>query len=166
MLENVAERLGSRSTDDVEQRIEGLQAEVDRLRRDVERRQQLHAREAAGSLADGAREIGGVKVVARALDQADEAELKRVVDAVRQDIGSGVVVLGTRHDGRLRFVAGVTPDLTQRIRAGDIIKAVAREAGGGGGGRPDFATGGGTEPEKLEAALAQAFAVVEAALAS
>jgi alanyl-tRNA synthetase len=164
VLEKVAERLGSRSTDDLEQRIEALQAESERLRRDVERRQQLHAREAAGSLADRAREIGGVKVVVHAVEHADEEELKRVVDAVRQDLRSGVVVLGTRQDGRLRFVAGVTPDLTQRVRAGDIIKAVAREAGGGGGGRPDFATGGGTMPERLHAALEQAYTAVQAAL--
>jgi alanyl-tRNA synthetase len=166
VLEKVAERVGSRSTDDIEQRIEALQAEAERLRRDVERRQQLHAREAAGSLADRARDIGGVKVVVHAVEHADEEELKRVVDAVRQDLRSGVVVLGTRQDGRLRFVAGVTPDLTQRVRAGDIIKAVAREAGGGGGGRPDFATGGGTQPERLHAALEQAYAAVREALAS
>lgn len=166
VLESAAERLGTRSTDEVEQRIESLQAELERLRRDVERRQQQHARESAGSLAEGAREIGGIKVVVQAVDHADEDELKRVVDAVRQDIRSGVVVLGTHQDGRLRFVAGVTPDLTQRVRAGDIIKAVAREAGGGGGGRPDFATGGGTQPEKLQAALAHAYTVVEEALAS
>jgi len=166
LLESVAERLGTRTTDDIEQRVEGLQAEVERLRRDVERRQQLHAREAAGNLADGAREIAGVKVVARALDQADEAELKRVVDAVRQDLGSGVVVLGTRQDGRLRFVAGVTPDLTGRVRAGTIVNAVAQLAGGKGGGRPDFATGGGTHPERLQAAIEHAYAAVQEALAS
>jgi alanyl-tRNA synthetase len=88
------------------------------------------------------------------------------VDAVRNDLRSGVVVLGTHDDGRLRFVAGVTPDLTQRVRAGDVIKAVAKLAGGGGGGRPDFATGGGTQPDKLDAALQHVYAVVEDALAS
>jgi alanyl-tRNA synthetase len=166
LLESVAEKLGTRSTDDVEQRIESLQAEVERLRRDVERRQQLHAREAAGSLADSARDIGGVKVVAKALDQADEAELKRTVDAVREDIRSGVVVLGTKQDGRLRFVAGVTPDLTSRVRAGAIVNAVAERAGGKGGGRPDFATGGGTQPERLQAAIEHAYTAVQEALAS
>ncbi|HEY3061362.1 MAG TPA: alanine--tRNA ligase [Chloroflexota bacterium] len=165
-LESVAERLGTRSTDEVEQRIDALHGELERLRREVDRRQHEQARDAAGSLADSAREIGGVKVVVQALDHADEAELKRVVDAVRQGIRSGVVVLGTRQDGQLRFVAGVTPDLTQRVRAGDIIKAVARQAGGGGGGRPEFATGGGTQPEKLQAALEHAYTVVQEALAS
>ncbi|MDQ3810814.1 MAG: DHHA1 domain-containing protein, partial [Chloroflexota bacterium] len=93
-----------------------------------------------------------------------EEELKRVVYAVRQDIRSGVVVLGTQHDGRLRFVAGVTADLTQRVRAGDLIKAVAGQAGGGGGGRADFATGGGTQTDRLQGALQHAYTVLEQAL--
>ena len=128
-------------------------AELDRLRREVDRRQDQHARESATTLAGHAREVAGVKVVAQAVDHADADELKGVVDAVRQTLHSGVVVLGTQQDGRLYFVAGVTPDLTQRVRAGDLVKAVAGQAGGGGGGRPDFATGGGTQPEKLQAAL-------------
>ena len=158
-LEALAERVGARNVDELETRIDSLVGELDRLRRDVERRQAQHARESSAELASQAREVGGVKVVAQAIEHADEAELKRVVDAVRQDLRSGVVVLGTQHDGRLRFVAGVTPDLAGRIRAGDVIKAVAGIAGGGGGGRPDFATGGGTEPEKLGAALAHTYTV-------
>ena len=67
-------------------------------------------------------------------------------------------------DGRLRFVVGVTPDLTQRVKAGDVVKQVAGQAGGGGGGRPDFATGGGTQPERLNAALEHAFTFLNQAL--
>jgi alanyl-tRNA synthetase len=163
-LESVAERLGAHGSDDIEPRIEGLMAELDRLRREVDRRQDQHARASAASLADHAREVAGVKVVAQAVEHADADELKGVVDAVRQTLRSGIVVLGTQQDGRLHFVAGVTPDLTQRVRAGDLVKAVAGQAGGGGGGRPDFATGGGTQPEKLQAALEHAFQVVQEAL--
>jgi len=165
-LEALAERLGARSTDDLEVRIEGLLTELDHLKRDLDRRQQAHARESAGSLAEQARDVAGVQVVSQAVEHADEEELKRVVDAVRQDLRSGVVVLGTQDNGRLHFVAGVTADLTQRVRAGDVIKAVAKVAGGGGGGRPDFATGGGTQPAQLNAALEHAYTVVQEALAS
>jgi alanyl-tRNA synthetase len=74
------------------------------------------------------------------------------------------VVLGTIDDGRVQFVAGVTRDLTARLKAGDIVKQVAAEAGGKGGGRDEFASGSGTEPAKLGVALQRAFTVVENAL--
>jgi len=106
-------------------------------------------------------------VVASAIDHADKEELRRVVDEVRRGIGSGVVVVGSREDGRgVQFVAGVTPDLTQRVRAGDVVRAVAQKAGGGGGGGADFGTGSGKQPDQLEAALNHTYTVVEDALAS
>ena len=165
MLETLAERVGARGPDDLEARIDGLLAEIETLRRDVQRRQQQQAHASASQLSSTARQVQGVAVVAAAVERADEDELKRMVDAVRNDLGTGVVVLGTQQDGgRLRFVVGVTPDLTARLRAGDLVKAIASQAGGGGGGRPDFATGGGTQPERLGAALQHAFAVVQSAL--
>src|SRR5262249_4360985 len=166
-LESIAERLGTRSTENIEGRIDSLLAEQSRLYRELERRQREHARESAGSLARQARDIRGVKVVASAIDHADKEELRRVVDEVRRGIGSGVVVVGSREDGRgVQFVAGVTPDLTQRVRAGDGVRAVAQKAGGGGGGGADFGTGSGKQPDQLEAALNHTYTVVEDALAS
>jgi alanyl-tRNA synthetase len=166
-LESIAERLGTRSAEDIEGRIDSLLAEQSRLQRELERRQREHARESAASLARQARDIRGVKVVASAIDHADKEELRRVVDEVRRGIGSGVVVVGSREDGRgVQFVAGVTPDLTQRVRAGDVVRAVAQKAGGGGGGGADFGTGSGKQPDQLEAALNHTYTVVDDALAS
>ncbi|HEY3435802.1 MAG TPA: DHHA1 domain-containing protein, partial [Solirubrobacterales bacterium] len=74
-------------------------------------------------------------------------------DQLKDKLGSGVVVLGSVEGDKVRLVAGVTKDLTDRFRAGDIIKPVASRVGGSGGGRPDFAQAGGTLPDELDAAL-------------
>jgi alanyl-tRNA synthetase len=104
-------------------------------------------------------------VVAESVENATTDDLKRLVDAIREDLRSGVVVLGSTQDGKVPIVVGVTRDLTDRLHAGRLVKDVATHAGGGGGGnRPDFATGSGTQPAKLGAALQHAFIVVEQAL--
>jgi alanyl-tRNA synthetase len=165
MLESVAQRVGARGTDDLETRVDALLEEVETLRREVQRRQHQQAHESAGRLSSRARDIRGVKVVAEAIDNATEEDLKRLVDAVREDIRSGVVVLGSAQNGKLPIVVGVTRDLTSRIHAGNLVSQIAKAAGGGGGGkRPDFATGSGTQPAKLGDALQHAFTVVEQAL--
>jgi alanyl-tRNA synthetase len=165
VLERVAERVGARNPDELETRIESVLAEMDTLRRELDRRQQQQARDAAGMLAANAREVAGVRVVAASVDNASAKDLERLVDAIRQELKSGVVVLGSVQDGRVPLVAGVTGDLTSRIHAGKLIGEVGRRAGGGGGGpRADFATGGGTQPAQLGAALQHVFTVVEQAL--
>jgi alanyl-tRNA synthetase len=164
LLETLAERVGARSAEDLEGRLDSLLAELETLRQDVERRQQLQANESAGQLATRAREVRGVKVVSEVVQHASRDDLERMVDAIRQDIRSGVVVLGSVDDGRVNFVAGVTKDLTARVKAGDIVKEVAAQAGGRGGGRPDFASGSGTQPAQLGAALQHTFVVIERAL--
>jgi len=164
LLESVAERVGARGSDDLETRIDSLLAELETLRREVQRRQQQQANDSAGRLSSRAREIQGVKVVAESVENASAKDLERLVDAVREDIRSGVVVLGSVQDARIQFVVGVTKDLTRRVKAGDVVKQVAGKAGGGGGGPPHFATGGGTQPAQLGAALQHAFTVVQSAL--
>jgi len=149
----------------VQGRLESVLSEMEALRRELDRRQKQQANASAGHLAAHAREVNGVKVVAQSIADARPEDLKTLVDAVRQDLRSGVVVLGTQQDGRLLFVAGVTPDLTQRVHAGKLVGGVAAQAGGGGGGpRPDFATGGGKEPEKLHSALEHTYTLVAQAL--
>jgi alanyl-tRNA synthetase len=115
-------------------------------------------------LSSRARNVHGVKVVSEPVDNASAKDLERLVDAVREDLRTGVVVLGSVQDSRIQFVVGVTKDLTQRVKAGDVVKQVAGKAGGGGGGPPHFATGGGTQPAQLGAALEHAFTVVQRAL--
>jgi alanyl-tRNA synthetase len=165
LLESLTERLGAGSPEELEGRVESVLGEIEALRRDLQRRQQQQAHDAAAGLAAQARQVSNVRVVAAAVEGATQDDLKRLVDAVREDLGSGVVVLGSVQDGRVPIVVGITRDLTSRLHAGNLVKAVAKAAGGGGGGnRADFATGSGTQPALLGAALQHAYTVVEQAL--
>lgn len=165
LLDSLAERVGARSAEDAPARLESLLGEMETLRRDLERRQQQAAHDSASRLAAMARLVKDVKVVAAAVEGASTDDLRRLVDAVRQDLKSGIVVLGSIQDGKVPFVVGVTNDLTSRVHAGKLVGEVARRAQGGGGGpRADFATGGGTQPAQLGAALEHAYTAVAAAL--
>jgi len=164
LLESLTERVGARTPEELEARLDSVLQELETLRRDVQRRHQQQANESAGSLAAHARDVLGVKVVVAAIDNASSEDLERMVDAVRQELRSGVVVLGSVSDGRVPFVAGVTRDLTARVHAGKLVGETARKAGGGGNGPPHFAKGGGTQPALLETALQHAFTIVEQAL--
>ncbi len=166
LLDQLSEQVGARSPDELQARIAALQADLERMQRELERRQQEHARESAGSLAQHARDVGGVKVVAQAVEHAAPSDLPRMVDAVRDDLRSGVVVLGARVDARAHFAVAVTRDLTDRVQAGKLLQQVVAVAGGKGGGAPHFAQGSGSQPEQLQAALERAYAVVQEALAS
>jgi alanyl-tRNA synthetase len=105
-------------------------------------------------VADDVIEIDGIKVLASRMDGADARTLRDAVDKFKDKLQSAVVVLGSVEDGKVRLAAGVTKDNTDRIRAGDLIKPLAEQVGGKGGGRPDFAEAGGSNPEALDAALA------------
>jgi len=167
LLETISQRLGARSPEEAEQRLDTLFGEMDSLRKEAHRRQQQQAHNAAGALASGARVVKGVSVVAAAVDGASRDDLAKLADAVRDHLKSGVVVLAGGQDGRIPLVAEVTRDLTDRLHAGTLVKEIGARAGGGGGGnRPDFATGQGTDPAKLGAALQHAFTLVEQALQS
>jgi len=107
----------------------------------------------SGDRSDDAEEIGGIKVLAARIDGADAKTLRDAVDRYKDKLKSAVVVLGSVDSGVVRLAAGVTKDNTDRIRAGDLIKPVAEQVGGKGGGRPDFAQAGGNKPEALDAAL-------------
>lgn len=115
-------------------------------------------------VADDVTEINGIKVLASRMDGADAKTLRDAVDKFKDKLGSAVVVLGSVEDGKVRLAAGVTKNNTDRIRAGDVIKPVAEQVGGKGGGRPDFAQAGGSDPESLDAALASVAGWVSAQL--
>ena len=98
--------------------------------------------------------IGGVKVVARQVSASDMDTLRATADAVKNKLGSGVLVLGAIHDGKVSLVAMVSDDLTSKgLHAGNLVREVAKLTGGGGGGKPTMAQAGGKDPEKLSAAL-------------
>ncbi len=127
------------------------------------------ARDTARGSLDGllatAQDVAGVPVIAAQVDAQDGDLLAEMADWLRDRQQSGVVVLGSEIGGKVRLVAKVTPDLVKRgVHAGKLVGAVAKAVGGGGGGRPDFATAGGRDADKLEAALQQTAGLVESAL--
>ena len=100
------------------------------------------------------REVDGVRVLSQQVNAESPKDLRVILDNLRDQIKSGVVVLGTKsEDGKAMLICGVTKDLTDKYHAGEIIKELSAKVGGKGGGRPDMAQGGGDKPEKLEAAL-------------
>jgi alanyl-tRNA synthetase len=104
-------------------------------------------------LAAQAVEVKGAKVVAATLDGADAKTLREAMDRLKDQLKSAAIVLGAVADGKVALIAGVTADLTGKVKAGELVNFVAQQVGGKGGGRPDMAQAGGTEPAKLDAAL-------------
>jgi alanyl-tRNA synthetase len=104
-------------------------------------------------LASQAAEVKGARVVAATLDGADAKTLREAVDRLKGQLKSAAIVLAAVADGKVSLIAGVTDDLTGKVKAGELVNFVAQQVGGKGGGRPDMAQAGGTEPAKLEAAL-------------
>ena len=115
----------------------------------------------AGDLVGSARDVKGVKLIAAEIDDADEVQLRTLGEQLKQKLGSGVVVLGSRTDEKAMLVVQVSADLTAKVSAGKLVGELAPLVGGRGGGKPDLAQAGGKEPAKLLEALAAA----EAALA-
>ena len=118
------------------------------------RMQMVSGASAGGSGAAGEQVVYGIKVLAREVPPSPPAELRQMADLLRSRLGSGVVVLGTRLEGKVSLVAAVTEDLRSRVPAGTLLKALAGLVGGTGGGRDDFAQAGGREPERLPDLLA------------
>ena len=97
--------------------------------------------------------MGSAKVLAALIENADAAALRDLMDQLKNKLGSAVVVLGSAGEGKVSLIAGVTQDLTGKVKAGELVNMVAQQVGGKGGGRPDMAQAGGTDPSKLDAAL-------------
>ena len=147
--------------------VRKLQADARRLARDVER---LKVEAAAGTAqerlrSDEALEVAGVKLVTRQVQALDPQALRTLADSLRDRVGSGVVVLAADNDGKVALIVAVTPDLTDRVHAGQMVKALAPIIGGRGGGRADFAQAGGRQPEQVGALLAESRALVHRMLA-
>jgi alanyl-tRNA synthetase len=108
----------------------------------------------SSDLTDGVTEVDGIKILVTRMDGADAKTLRDAVDRFKDKLQSAIVVLASVEDGKVRLAAGVTKNNTDRIRAGDLIQPIAEQVGGKGGGRPDFAQAGGSNPDALDAALA------------
>jgi alanyl-tRNA synthetase len=144
--------------------IDKRDAEIKRLQRELDQTRMKSASSTVASANENVKDVRGVKVLAHRVDNLERAQMRTLVDQLRDKLGSGVVVLGSASDGRVALIVGVTKDLTCRVQAGKVIGPVAQKVGGSGGGRPDMAEAGGKNPEALDAALAGVYDVVDALL--
>jgi alanyl-tRNA synthetase len=149
--------------------IAKLQDELKKARREADDLRLKIATGAAGSSSsngDDAREVNGVRVLAREASGLDAAGMRQLSDTLLARIKSGVVVVGRSNDGKASLIVRTSDDLTKKIPAGQVIKELAPIIGGKGGGKPDMAEGGGNQPEKLTEALEASYGVVEKLLSS
>ena len=151
-LERVAE-LVKGSREDVADKVQQLLERSRKLEKELEQLKTKLASSQGADLASQAEDIGGIKVLAAKLEGADPKGLRDIVDQLKNKLGSAAVIVAAVEGDKISLVAGVTKDATNRIKAGDMLKVVAEQVGGKGGGRPDMAQGGGSQPENLEAAL-------------
>ncbi len=145
--------------------LERKDAEIKRLTRELDSARMKSASSSTANIGERIREVKGVKVLAHRVDNLERAQLRTLVDQLRDKVGSGVVILGSATDGNVALIVGVTKDLTARVPAGKVIGPVAEKVGGKGGGRPDLAEAGGKDAAALDAALDGAYSVVEGMLA-
>ncbi|MBZ5792878.1 alanine--tRNA ligase [Burkholderia contaminans] len=136
------------------QRIAQVQDQVKSLEKELGALKSKLASSQGDELAQQAIEIGGVYVLAATLDGADAKTLRETVDKLKDKLKSAAIVLAAVEGGKVSLIAGVTPDASKKVKAGELVNFVAQQVGGKGGGRPDMAQAGGTEPANLPGALA------------
>lgn len=137
----------------VASKVGALVAHSKQLEKEIQQLKDKLAAQEGADLISQAQEINGVKVLISQLDGADNKALRGMVDELKNQLGSGVVVLGNVSDGKVGLIAGVTKDLIGKVKAGELVNLVAQQVGGKGGGRPDMAQAGGTDAAALPAAL-------------
>ncbi len=145
-------------------RIHGLQDQLKAAEKEVAQLKSKLASSAGNDLLEAAVEINGVKVLAASLDGVDPKSLRETVDKLKDKLKSAAIVLAAVDGAKVSLVAGVTADLTSKVKAGELVNSVAQQVGGKGGGRPDMAMAGGTDPSGLAAALSGVPAWVESRL--
>jgi len=141
------------SPDDVAQKILQMQESVKALEKELARVKSKMAASQGDELADRAEDVKGVKVLAASLDGADAKALRETLDKLKDRLRSAAIVLGAADGAKVSLVAGVTSDLTAKVKAGELVNYVAQQVGGKGGGRADMAQAGGTKPDELPKAL-------------
>ncbi len=146
---------------DAANRVAQLQEQLKVTERELAQTKAKMTAGAGAALADQVKTIAGMQVLVQDVGGADPKGLRAMVDQLKDKLQSGVVLLATIADEKVSLVAGVTKDLTDRVKAGDLVGHVAAQIGGKGGGRPDMAMGGGTEPAKLGQALQSVPAWIE-----
>jgi alanyl-tRNA synthetase len=147
--------------EEIAERVVGLIDSARALEKELARLKSKLASSQGDDLVAQAVDVEGVKILAATLEGADAAALRETLDKLKDKLKSAAIVLAAVADGKVSLIAGVTPDLTAKVKAGELVNSVAQQLGGKGGGRPDMAQAGGTQPENLPAALAGVKAWVE-----
>jgi alanyl-tRNA synthetase len=163
-LRQVAERLKVQPSE-ITARLAQIQDQVRTLEKELDRYKAKLASAHGDDLAEQAVDVRGVKVLAAMIEGADAKALRELADKLRDRLRSCVLLLASVADGKVILIAAVTPDLTGRVKAGELVNFVAMQVGGRGGGRPDMAQAGGNDPEKLAPALASVTGWVDGKLA-
>ena len=148
----------------LEQKLLDQQAKARQLEKELEQMKAKLAAAKGSDLLGGAVDVKGIKVLAAQLEGVEPKALRDTIDQLKNKLDSAVVVLATVSDGKIALAAGVTKDLTAQVKAGDIIKDLTAKLGGKGGGRPDFAQGGGVDLNALSSALESVVGLVDAAV--
>jgi alanyl-tRNA synthetase len=139
--------------DELAARIQQVQDQVRQLERELNGMKAKVAASKGDELVGQAVDIKGLKVLAATLDGADVAALRSTMDKLKDKLKSAAIVLAAVNDGKVSLIAGVTADATSKVKAGELVNFVAQQVGGKGGGRPDMAQAGGTDPGSLPKAL-------------
>jgi len=146
---------------EVDARIAQIMSEARAVERELARLKAKLAASAGDDLAGSAVDIKGAKVVAATIEGADVKALRETMDKLKDKLKSAAIVLSSIADGKVTLIAGVTSDLTAKVKAGELVNHVAQQVGGKGGGRPDMAQAGGTNPAALPGALQSVRGFVE-----
>ncbi len=139
---------------EIDAKIDQILDQMKALEKEVTRLKSKLASSQGDDLADGAVAIGDARVLAAQMDGADAKVLRETLDKLKDKLKSAIIVLSSAEAGKVVLIAGVTGDLTAKVKAGELVNFVAQQVGGKGGGRPDMAQAGGTDPSKLPQALA------------
>jgi len=148
---------------DVVPRVEKLVAQVRSLEKEIDHYKHKLQSSQAGDVMSEVKEVKGVKVLVKRVDNMEQKDLRDFGDKLRDKLGSGILALGSAKDDKVSLLVMVTKDLTTRFHAGQIIKQMASILGGTGGGKPDLAQTGGKDPAKLDAALDALYAIIKEA---
>jgi len=164
-LNDVADLIKAKP-DNVQEKTSQLVQRTRQLEKELEALKGKLASSAGSDLAGSAQDIAGVKVLAAQLEGADGKSLRDTVDQLKNKLGTAAIILSCVDGEKITLIAGVTKDATDKIRAGDLVAHVASQVGGKGGGRPDMAQGGGTQPQNLSTALDSVSSWISAKLES
>ncbi|MEG9530131.1 alanine--tRNA ligase [Mannheimia indoligenes] len=155
VLNQIAELLKADQASIVE-KIQQLQDKAKKAEKELQSLKEKQAAQAGGELAKSAKQINGVNVIIEKLDNVDSKALRTMVDDLKNQLGSGIIAFATETEGKVSLIVGVTKDLTAKVNAGELVGVMAAAVGGKGGGRPDMAMAGGSEPQNIPQVLSLA----------